>query len=172
MDVFSRHGLKHSLCRSVLVSRSSSSSSVSLLCFAIWIVVAYVCFGCQCLSYSVLSFPDLWSTVTSFGKIPSDHSSKYCKFLLWDFRVWVLYTFGFSLSVCEDLACLLLQLFYVLFLLLVMFPLCLSLGNFPLTYHDTQWPTVRLCQVCQRAFLLASLFLPLCVLMSLHCSFS
>lgn len=48
----------------------SSSSSVSLLHFAIWIDVAEVCFCCQCLSYSGLSFLDLWFTVTSFGKFP------------------------------------------------------------------------------------------------------
>lgn len=98
MDVSSRHGLKHLLCRSVLVSRSlfqfpsfsSPFCNLNSRCLCLFLLSVFILFCAK--------FPGF--TVTSFGKIPSDHSSKYCKFLIWDFRVWVLYTFGFSLSVC------------------------------------------------------------------------
>lgn len=173
MDVSLRHGLKHSLCLSVRVSRSlfqflSFSSlfcNLNSHCLCLFRLSVFILFCAKFPRFVIYhqlvleKFPVIIppNTANSLSGI-----SEYGYFILLDLvSVFV-----------EDLACLLLQLFYVLFLLLVLFPLCLSLGNFPLTCHDNQWPTLRLCQVCRRAFWLASLFLPLCVLMSPSCSFS
>lgn len=83
----------------------SSSSSVSLLHFAIWIDVAEVCFCCQCLSYSVDN-----SWICDLPSLVLENSQWLflqilLLFLIWDFRVWVFYTFGLVPVFVEDLAC-------------------------------------------------------------------